>query len=198
MNPYRFLSKFLKGVTVAVPLLLYGGGLTSFWVPCSLAGGNADKAVDNFAQTEIFQELKAEDEAALDAMKKDLDIAQEKQEKGEISLRTYLDMKYDYDQKLENVNSREYIVSAMEKYDRNSYDDYKNADEAWTVCAILGAMYTTGGCACTIAFAANVVKDFWFDIDYMYDGMAEAYDEKKNAGKKEVKENYKETKELGE
>ncbi len=164
-----FLDDFLKGVlkvvTIAGPLALFGGGLTGFFLPCSLARSTADKMVDNFAQTEIFQELKAEDEAELAIMKKDLDVAQEKHEKGEMSVRTYLDMKYDYEQKLEEVNSRDYIISAMEKYDKDIYVDYKNARKVQSSCMANGMLYALlGGCAT----AGLLIKSdkFQYDIDY--------------------------------
>lgn len=175
MNPFKVLKGIFKAVPYTAPLLLFGGGLTGLWVPCSLAYSEANKKVEDFVQTEIFQELKAEDEAELAIMKQDLDIAEEKHEKGEMSAREYLDIKYEYDQKYALVNSDDYVVSVMEKFDPHIYDDYVASLNLGNGLSSGGVMYTAIGAFITAAIMLGA-PDFSHMIDDAFDTHIADYD----------------------
>lgn len=159
MNPYKVLKGTLKTLTVAAPLALFAGAEGCIWGFGAVANKDAQKKFDAFTQTEIFQAVKAEEEANLTAMKNELEIAQQQQSKGELSTKAYLDIKYEYDQRVKSFNSEDFVLSTMKKYGNGVYDDYKKSSDVGSGCMTLGALYSILGIPATIGVETKPVME---------------------------------------
>lgn len=175
MNPYKILKGTLRTLAFAAPFALFAGVEACYWGFGGVAEKDAQKKFDDFTQSEIFQAFKAEEEANLTAMKNELEIAQQQQSKGQLSTRAYLDMKNEYDKKVESVNSEDFVLSTMKKY--GPYDDWAKSANAVEACRMGGIVYSVIGPIGSVLIGSALADND--TINGLFLDEIKAYDEKR-------------------